>query len=115
MRGRPKKYKELEKLEKAIEQYFEKYAEKPTLTGLAYFLGYASRQSLYDIEEKENDFSYAIKRARLRIEQAYEECLYKQSCTGAIFALKNLGWKDHQEIEHSGAVDIITHEGDGKL
>ena len=44
------------------------------------------------------EFSYTIKRARLLIEILYEEQLQKGSPTGAIFALKNFGWKDRQEI-----------------
>lgn len=70
--------------------------EVPTITGLCYFLGFESRQSFYDYELREG-FSYTIKRARLFIEQHYEEMLQTGNTTGAIFALKNFDWKDKQE------------------
>lgn len=72
----------------------------PTITGLAIFLGFESRQSFYDYEQRP-EFSYTIKRARLFIECEYEEILQvSPSPTGAIFALKNMGWKDKTEVEH---------------
>ena len=90
-------------LQKKIEDYFEILANgKPsTITGLCYHCGYASRQSFYDLE-KDELFSYTIKRARLKIEINYEEKLMdRSSATGAIFALKNFGWSDKQEIDHT--------------
>jgi hypothetical protein len=65
----------------------------PTISGLAYYLGFASRQSFYDYEKMEN-YSYTIKRARLFIETEYEMQLSVGNTTGAIFALKNMGWID---------------------
>ena len=70
----------------------------PTISGLAYHLGFASRKAFYDYEDKP-EFSNTIKKARLRIEIEYEKQLYNDKCTGAIFALKNLGWKDKVENE----------------
>jgi len=102
--GRPLKYKTPEELEAAIDEYKIKCdeTEKPyTITGLAYFLGFTDRRSFYDYE-KRGAFSYTIKRARMWIESQYEERLHGNSPTGAIFALKNFGWKDKQELEHSG-------------
>ena len=71
--------------------------EVPTITGLCFHLGFASRQSFYDYGKKDN-FSYIIKRARLFIEKEYEEML-QINPTAAIFALKNMGWSDKQEID----------------
>ena len=73
----------------------------------AHFLGFESRQSFYDYE-KEGEFSYTIKKARLKIESCYEQNLHSGNPSGSIFALKNLGWSDKQEIEHSG--DIGTYD-----
>lgn len=72
---------------------------KPTITGLALALGFESRQSMYDYEKKET-FSYTIKRARLEIENSYEQDIRNPDLTptGAIFALKNFGWSDKQEV-----------------
>lgn len=73
----------------------------PTITGLCYYLGFESRQSFYDYEQRP-EFSYTIKRARLFIEQEYEEQLTQGNTVGAIFALKNMGWRDKVETELTG-------------
>jgi len=86
----------------------------PTITGIAYYLGFESRQSFYDYEKREA-FSYTIKRARLFIEVEYEEQLQFGSVAGAIFALKNMGWRDKQEIEHSGKIETIQVKIDKML
>lgn len=82
-------------MEEAIEKYFD---TEPilTITGLALVLGFESRQSLYDYE-KMDGYSYIIKKARLRVENGYEKSLHKQTNSGAIFALKNMGWSDRVE------------------
>lgn len=72
-----------------------------TISGLAYYLGFESRQSFYDYEKRE-EFSYTIKRARLFIESQYEQALHYKNCVGSIFALKNMGWDDRQQIKHEG-------------
>ena len=38
----------------------------------------------------------------------YEKALHGRSPTGAIFALKNFGWTDKQDVELSGGVNIKT-------
>ena len=112
MAGRPKIYLSVSDLETAIKEYWESIEQSkkpPTITGLALSLGFESRQSFYDYEEKP-EFTYTIKRARLQIEIAYEERLSGQNCTGAIFALKNLGWKDKSEVEQSGSLTVNWNE-----
>jgi len=74
--------------------------EPPTITGLCLFLGFESRQSFYDYAQKDG-FSYTIARLRTMIECEYEKKLHSQSCTGAIFALKNMGWIDSQALDHT--------------
>jgi hypothetical protein len=71
--------------------------EPITITGLALYLGFESRQSFYDYEKREG-YSYIIKRARMRVENAYEHRLDSKNPTGPIFALKNMGWTDRQEV-----------------
>ena len=104
--GRPAKYQTAEELQEAIDAYFETLEEDepPTLSGLAYALGFTSRQSLYDYEERDG-FSYPIKRAVLGIERLYERQLIngKGNTAGVIFWLKNRGWRDTQTHE-----DITT-------
>ena len=94
--GRPPLYNSAEEMQIAIDQYFDETSIK-TISGLAYHLGFESRQSFYDYESKP-EFSYTIKRARTKIEIHYEEKLQGTTPTGPIFALKNLGWKDRNEI-----------------
>ncbi len=106
--GRPPKFKTAQEIQDKIDDYFEQRIEneKPfTITGLAYHLGFESRQSIYDYE-KNGEFSYTIKRARLQVEKYAEDKLFSTTPTGAIFALKNHGWSDKQEIEHSGDMSI---------
>jgi hypothetical protein len=110
--GRPPIFNNAEEFENKVEAYFEQFTptedgqikpvnnEKgPTITGLCLFLGFESRQSFHDYQEK-SEFSYAFKRARFRIENKYESALAGNNAAGPIFALKNLGWKDTQEIKH---------------
>jgi hypothetical protein len=95
--GLHKKYETVEMLEKEIEKYFQSNKGKITITGLALFLGFESRQSIYDYE-KDGVFSYTIKKARLRVENHYENELLGVHTSGAIFALKNFGWADNQNV-----------------
>jgi len=131
--GRPPKYKTPEELDKAIEKYFSGGAMKvktlklgeeievptPTISDLVLFLGFADRHSFYAYEEKK-EFSNTIKKARTMITREYENLLRKQSCTGAIFALKNLGWKDNDgrtnvKIEqHTHYTNINVKDLEGK-
>lgn len=98
--GQPPKYKTPEELQKKINEYIDslKDSEVPlTITGLAYFLGFESRQSFYDYKKRE-EFSYTVKRAALLIESDYEISMRKHGRTTDIFALKNFGWIDSKEI-----------------
>lgn len=103
--GRPLLFSTPEELQKYISAFFKEETGRITISGLAYYLGFESRQSFYDYE-KRPEFSYTIKRARLFIENEYEKLLISNNTTGAIFALKNFGWKDKSEIEHSGQINI---------
>ena len=96
------KYDNADELQEKINEYFEVTTEKKepyTIAGLAYQLGFASRQSLYDYEKYNDERSYSIKRAILLIESQHEHGLSKQSNSGHIFWLKNRGWTDKQVFE----------------
>jgi hypothetical protein len=108
-------YKTAKELEEKVDAYFEWGFRKKkmytsdgteytvpaiTMTDLAIYLWFASRQSLYDYGDK-GEFSYIIKRAQLFIEREYEERLAWNSPTGAIFALKNMWWKDKSEVDNN--------------
>lgn len=114
MAGRPPFWDDAEAFSNKVDEYFDNDAEFPhTWTGLAIYLGFESRQSLEDYKAKEA-FAYPIKKALLRIENKYEKSLFAKNAAGPIFALKNFGWRDKQEIdqktEHSGKIEhTIDH------
>ena len=125
--GRPPKYKDPEELQKKIDAYFktkddisiitdedgkaitDKHGKimfnvkPPSVAGLALYLGYESRQSIYDNGNKE-EFSYIIKKARSRCEIWVHDAV----CDGiippavGIFLLKQFGYSDKMELEHTG-------------
>lgn len=109
--GKPPIYSSSEELSDKINEYFE-YCEdnvdKVTVTGLALYLGFCTRKSLDDYEGKDDEYLYIIKRAKLAVEHHYEV----RGNTIDIFALKNMGWKDSQAIDHSGippaSINIIV-------
>lgn len=107
--GRPLAYDTPEKLLEAITAYFDQNT-RVTLAGLALALG-IDRQTLYNYAER-NEYFDIIKKARETVEAKYEERLvWDNAPTGTIFALKNMGWKDKTEQEHSGSLAITQITG----
>ena len=103
--GAPPHYATVEELKTACEGYFEfidTNKEPASITGLMLFLGFGSASSFTDYCKRSEEFSYIIKRAKMIVEHAYELSLHNDKCTGAIFALKQMGWTD--KIEQSGTV-----------
>ncbi len=104
--GRPHKFQTLKDLEQAIDAFFkdcDKKGRPYTVTGLALALD-TTRETLLDYEKnnpKLAEFSDAIKRAKLRVQNYAEIQLFGRNPTGPIFALKNFGWRDKQEIDHT--------------
>lgn len=101
--GRPPKWTSPDQVRKLGDEYFESFKEggsnygKPiTITGLAYHLD-TTRQTLCDYENQD-EFTDTLKRLKLRVERFAEERMYEGAATGPIFALKNFGWKDTQDI-----------------
>jgi len=121
--GRPPKYSDALKLAEAIDDYFnslvidEEHSKPPTMAGLALAIGYADRRSLYDAEARKDEFAHIIKKARVTIENYWESRLATQSCTGAIFWLKNhADYKDktQQELSAPEGIQIIYTVVGGK-
>lgn len=97
--GRPPLWKDPADLKALVDSYFES-TDRPTLSGLAVFLG-TDRHTIYNYKEKDN-FFHIIKEATDKVSAAYEERLiYENNPTGVIFALKNMGWKDKTEVDQS--------------
>ena len=66
------------------------------------------KSTLYNLAEKNEELLEAIKRLTDKKEAQLErQCLNgKIDKTMAVFSLKQLGWKDKTETEHSGSVGI---------
>jgi hypothetical protein len=113
--GRPPIFSTPEELQNAVDLYFIQCddPDKPkpkTICGLALSLGFVDRQSLYDYE-KRPQFSCIIKKAMLMVEDSYEtRAGHSNNPAGAIFVLKNMGWKDKHETEHSGGLQVTRVE-----
>lgn len=103
--GRPQLWNSPEELQTLIDTYFA--ITDPlelTITGLALALN-TDRHTLINYQNQDK-FLHTIKRAKLKIEEAYEKRLIKRGASGDIFALKNFGWTD--KIETENVQHIIT-------
>ncbi|UZT82914.1 terminase small subunit [Caproicibacterium sp. BJN0003] len=136
--GRPRKYKNSDEMQEAIDQYFDKCEgnplldddgkavlnkwghpiildrRPPTVTGLALALGFNSRQALLNYQARSKAFNDTLTRAKSRCEEYAEARLYdKDGSNGAKFSLANnfKGWSEHPEAQQSAVVvedDPIT-------
>lgn len=135
--GRPPKYTSRDEVDRKIDEYFEsrkgevaldddgkpvfnKYGEPcyikpprpPTITGIALYLGFNSKQTLYEYGKKD-EFADSILRARSKVEEYAEERLYdKDGQRGAEFNLRcNFGWKPEDgaknDVEQTRIVDDV--------
>lgn len=111
--GRPLKFATAEELQSKVDAYFAACIDnkKPyTITGLALSLD-TSRETLCDYQARDG-FSDTVKKAKLRCENYAEEMLLMGSnAAGAIFALKNYGWSDKQQVD----INDITKRDTGEL
>lgn len=103
--GRPPEYDDPQKMADKLAQYleYEDSLKRPdtysgngkgiyTLAGAALFLGFASRQSMYDYEGKSEEFSYIINRFKLFLTHWNEQKMYwGGTFPAAQFWLKNWG------------------------
>ena len=102
--GRPRKYKNVEELQYLIDEYFSKCDEmgRPyTITGLALYLDMDRKALLRYEKDYEDAFCHTIKRAKERVQEFVECCLFKKGIAqGVIFNLKNnFGWEEKQSVD----------------
>jgi len=115
--GRPLIVESPEEMDRLVDEYVANCHENDmplTLTGLVLALGLSSRQSLNHYGDRQ-EFCASVKRSKLLVERAYEERLHGPNPTGAIFALKNFGWTDRQEVESTGwlaSIDVTRLSDD---
>jgi hypothetical protein len=120
--GRPAKYTDPAEMQKKIDEYFAECPDTrviypvagqpqtvpdPTITGLVLHLGFCDRAAFYDYCDKP-EFRNTLKKARSRVEKIYESLLKGGSCTGAIFWLKNHGWRDTQDINTTSNEKVVV-------
>ncbi|HEU4708387.1 MAG TPA: terminase small subunit [Methylophilaceae bacterium] len=113
---RPRTISSPEEFDLRVNGYIElcRSAEPPepiTLTGMILALGLTSKEGFYHYATYEG-YGPSVERARLFIENAYEKRLVTSTNAAAnIFALKNMGWKDTQQVDanlnHSGEITRI--------
>ena len=112
--GRPRKFGSEQELKEAVEKYFNETPRSEwRITGLALALD-TNRQSLCNWIDERKDFFDIIKKAKSMIEDKYAQNCEKRGNAGDIFILKNMGWKDKQEVDmhHSGELDLGGVFGD---
>lgn len=109
--GRPYLFQDADELRERLQKYFD---ETPisewTVTGLALELE-CDRDTLLNYEtnkqgQHENvskEIIRLIKKAKMLVHNAYEKDLRNKARSGDIFALKNFGWTDKQELDHTTA------------
>lgn len=123
--GRPPKYETPEQFWEAIIEYFETTRQtngkfRPTIEGLSFHLGFATRKSLLDYSQKDEVFLNMVNRAKSFIKSCYEQQLYGFAWAGASFALRNIGkedWKDEvteNQIQTINKVEIIEKTRDSE-
>ena len=119
MAGQPMKYKTVEELQEAIDNYFTVDAFMtnssgeseylPTMAGLALSLD-VDRRTIVNYSHNEAYFP-TIRKAKAKIESFIETRLYGNNVTGCIFNLKNnFDWKDKQEVETKDTTHEVTDE-----
>jgi len=108
--GRPPKYETDEQLSVMVDDFFDEcdLNEEPyTITGLGLAIG-LDRHQLISYGKKE-EFYHTVKKAKQKCENFAEKRLFTGQPTGAIFALKNYGWKDQQQIDHGITEKLADH------
>lgn len=109
--GRPVILETAEQAQELIDLYFDGCEQEevvPTVNGLCLALG-MTRETLRQYAEKP-EFSDTVKTARMRLEMAWEQRLAGPNAAGTIFWLKNQGWTDRLELEHSGAIETASDD-----
>lgn len=105
--GRDLLFKNKEELElklDAYKKYLQETGKPPTIAGLAYYTG-ITRQTIYNYSERDQFFD-TIKEFRNYILMNYEELAIEKGNGGIVFLLKNYGYTDKQEVEHSGETTV---------
>lgn len=104
MAGRPKKYTDeyLAELRESLEVYIEE-TDIPILKEWCVSVGIPSKH-VYDFEPLSDPIKVLIDKKEANLER--KGLQGEVDRTMAIFSLKQLGWRDKQEMEHKGTVNV---------
>jgi hypothetical protein len=95
-----KKLSTPEEAEKKFQDYFNiTPKEEWTITGVCLHCN-INKDTFYEYC-KRDDYKDVFHKARLMVENSYELSLRKNGRAGDIFALKNFGWSDKQEVDQT--------------
>ncbi len=81
----------------------------PTVTGLALWLGFKTRQSLLNYQHRSKQYNDILTEAKSRCEEYAERRLYdRDGCNGAKFSLTNnfKGWREKPEEEKPASEEV---------
>ncbi len=110
--GRPRVIKSPQEFDRLVDSYIDmcRSNNEPVLfIGMVLALGLTCKEAFYHYGREFPEFSESVKRARSIIEVEYEKRLnVNNSAAGPIFALKNFGWVDKQEINHQSEDGSMT-------
>lgn len=107
--GRPTKYEQ-----RFCEEVIEHMKDGASLTSFAAEIGVA-RSTINEWIDNQPEFSEAVKIGKARCAAWWEKLSRQNAAEGGgnatlcIFGLKNMAaedWRDKQEIEHSGSIDV---------
>lgn len=118
--GRPPYYDDPEVMYHKIAEYLEWEDDQKgkdqkgiyTLEGCALYLGFATRDSLYDYEKKNTGFSYVINKFRLFMAHWNAQKLYwGGTYMAAQFWLRNFGGYTDETTQHQIVTDVTANFG----
>jgi DNA-packaging protein gp3 len=112
--GRPLKYRTVAELKRNIDDYFHNIRmDDWTITGLALHL-HTDRTTLMNYQGRAEFFD-TVKTAKTMIEHAYELSLRHNGKATDIFALKNFGWTDQQQVDVTSQGESVVIYRPSKL
>lgn len=97
---------DINKVQQIIDDFCALPQEEQTVCDLAISLNIA-RNTLLEYIARGNVISNIIKKGYTYCERKYERKLSSQQYGGAIFALKNMGWRDIQETNGGVMINIV--------
>jgi hypothetical protein len=115
--GRPPEYDDYNVMAQRLADYLDyedrfkgtKHKGLYTIEGACLFLGFATRDSMYDYEKKSTEFSYIVNRFKLFLTHWNAQKLYwGQTFSGSQFWLRNFGgYTDESTVKQHQTVTTV--------